>query len=276
MPENAVELLLKIYNGILMHQEQIIVTIFIIPTALSASNAKILEKLIKRLLEWWVESSYLMLDHNLASVRSSTDNISALVSSVLADFGESKYTVALFLVIAKECDNIHTSILLDKLILLGISPKKNTGFKGPCLMDNSIPQRSVLSSLLYATYAYDMGRAITQPVRIIHFADEISLCGNGLMVAPEKSSVVIFIRNGYIPRHCLIPADNKVIQFKALIRFLGMTLDSKLTCTSHVKTLIETNEQTLNIIRSLTTTWWGAHASVLLLLCHSFIKSRLD
>ncbi|XP_055862095.1 uncharacterized protein LOC129922043 [Biomphalaria glabrata] len=59
-------------------------------------------------------------------------------------------------------------------------------------------------------------------------------------------------------------------------KFLGLTLDSKFNFLPHIKELKKKCQKSLNILRVLSHTDWGADRDTLLLLYRSLIRSKLD
>jgi len=56
------------------------------------------------------------------------------------------------------------------------------------------------------------------------------------------------------------------------IKFLGITLDDKLSGKEHLKSLLTKGSKIAKVILSLSGTWWGAHPSLLLLLYRSVYR----
>jgi hypothetical protein len=52
--------------------------------------------------------------------------------------------------------------------------------------------------------------------------------------------------------------DNKIIPYTKHLKILGLTFDEKLTWTTHIKKLKDKAKKSLNIIKVLSGTKWGA------------------
>lgn len=172
---------------------------------------------------------------------------------------------------------------------------------GPRRLTTGIPQGSILSPILFAVYTNDLERMIPSPVKILQYADDIclyvsasgldqavyelskamgivdqTLHSYGLHISPEKSVIVPFT-NEAIPS-CLnsVRLSGYKIPLKSQARFLGVLFDSRLSWVPHIRTVVSTCEKALNLIRSVSRVWWGAHPNVLLTLYRALIRSRID
>ena len=70
--------------------------------------------------------------------------------------------------------------------------------------------------------------------------------------------------------------DNDPIQFVKEAKFLGLIWDTKLTFEPHIKYLKARCQKSLNILKILSRTEWGADQTTLLKLCRSLVRSKLD
>lgn len=172
-------------------------------------------------------------------------------------------------------------------------PTSRTVWKG-------LPQGSVMSPLLYNLYTYDLERCVTPFCNILQYADDLALylavdsCSvaesrlnsalmylndwldaHGLSLSASKSSSVIFTKKRTIPDLELlieddpIPTDNKV-------KFLGVILDSRLTGIPHLSYVAQKCEKGINVLRSLSGVWWGAHPYSQKLIYNAIIRSHFD
>lgn len=118
----------------------------------------------------------------------------------------------------------------------------------------------------------------------------------GFKISPIKTEAVIFSRTGlkydsdtgqyiYIPGCC--PKNNtgpveslmiggRPIPFKKQAKFLGMTLDQKLSWIPHINDLTNRCRKDLNLLKLISGTSYGADKKSLLLLYKSLILSKLD
>ena len=80
-------------------------------------------------------------------------------------------------------------------------------------------------------------------------------------------------------KKCMDPVlklDNDHIQFVKEAKFLGLIWDTKLTFEPHIKYLKALCQKSLNILKVLSRTEWGADRTTLLKLYRSLVRSNLD
>jgi len=171
----------------------------------------------------------------------------------------------------------------------------------PLISHKGTPQRSILSSILFSIYLRKISSALHTDTQILQYADDIVLFSNlsdvslarnslsvslesvhsylrqrGLDLAPQKSNILIFSRC----RKGLPIIDNISIQRVNIekinkIKFLGITLDEKLSGKEHLKSLLTKGSKIAKVYLSLSGTW-RAHISFLLLLYRSVYRSSLE
>ena len=74
----------------------------------------------------------------------------------------------------------------------------------------------------------------------------------------------------------VLKLDNDHIQFVKEAKFLGLIWDTKLTFEPHIKYLIARCQKSLNILKVLSRTEWGADRTTLLKLYRSLVRSKRD
>ena len=80
-------------------------------------------------------------------------------------------------------------------------------------------------------------------------------------------------------KKCMDPVlklGNDPIQFVKEAKFLGLIWDTKLTFEPHIKYLKARCQKSLNILKVLSRTQWGADQITLLKLYRSLVRSKLD
>ena len=80
-------------------------------------------------------------------------------------------------------------------------------------------------------------------------------------------------------KKCMDPVlklDNDPIQFVKEAKFLGLIWDTKLTFEPHIKYLKAQCQKSLNVLKVLSRTEWGADQTTLLKLYRSLVRSKLD
>ncbi|GBM86574.1 hypothetical protein AVEN_16919-1 [Araneus ventricosus] len=96
---------------------------------------------------------------------------------------------------------------------------------------------------------------------------------NGHAISPEKSRCVHFCRNRSIHLDPVIHINNVAIPVVDDIRFLGVIFDRKLTFLPHILHLRKKSERSLNILKVLSRTSWGADRTSLLRIYQAVILS---
>ncbi|GBN30042.1 RNA-directed DNA polymerase from mobile element jockey [Araneus ventricosus] len=100
---------------------------------------------------------------------------------------------------------------------------------------------------------------------------------NGHAISPEKSRCVHFCRKRSIHLDPVIHINNDVaIPVVDDIRFLGVIFDRKLTFLPHILHPRKKCERSLNILKVLSRTSWGADRTSLLRIYQAVVLSRID
>ncbi|GFS90512.1 RNA-directed DNA polymerase from mobile element jockey [Nephila pilipes] len=99
---------------------------------------------------------------------------------------------------------------------------------------------------------------------------------NGHSISPSKSSCVHFCRKRGLHPDPDIRIRNTSIPVVPDVRFLGVIFDRKLTFLPHILYLRRKCEKSLNILKVLSNTSWGADRTSLLRVYQSVILSRID
>ena len=98
---------------------------------------------------------------------------------------------------------------------------------------------------------------------------------NGFTISKNKTVAMHFCPD----KKCMDPVlklDNDPIQFVKEAKFLGLIWDTKLTFEPHIKYLKARCQKSLNVLKVLSRTEWGADQTTLLKLYRSLVRSKLD
>ena len=165
-------------------------------------------------------------------------------------------------------------------------------------MSNGVPQGSILSPLLFSILQFDLPNLVD--THILQYADDISFFvmeksmdlaiqkiqnsinilndwfnNIGLKISRDKTKFMVFTRKR-LTRPPKLSLSNNDIKFVTSTNFLGITLDGPhLTWDKHIKYLINSSQQKLNIMKSLASTKWGANRKLMTLFYQSYIKSKI-
>ncbi|GFW34276.1 putative RNA-directed DNA polymerase from transposon X-element [Trichonephila clavipes] len=107
--------------------------------------------------------------------------------------------------------------------------------------------------------------------RLVKWCDQ-----NGRTISPSESSCVHFCRKRNLYPNPLINIGNIQIPVVNEVRFLGVIFDCKLTFLPHALYLRKKIKRSLNNVKVLSNTLWGADRVSLLRVYQALILSRLD
>ena len=164
-------------------------------------------------------------------------------------------------------------------------------------LKTGVPQGAILSPLLFNMMLADLPEQ--DDVKKYVYADDITItCSNknilvakkgiqnylkkllkwseywGLEINPGKTKLQHFtLKRQKSP---IIRLNNHVIEYKKTQKLLGIIFDSpKLKFTEHIKYLITNCTKRVNILKALSSTYWGASTKYLKQFYIAFIKSKI-
>jgi len=98
----------------------------------------------------------------------------------------------------------------------------------------------------------------------------------GLELSPEKSNWLVFTRSRTLPSLDSLKIFGNPVPRVNSVRFLGIILETNLSGKGHLRYIIRKGSILLDIITSLTSTWWGSHPHLLLNLYRSIFRSSIE
>ena len=169
------------------------------------------------------------------------------------------------------------------------------------MQENGVPQGGVLSVALFAIMINDIGDELPAAVGRSLFVDDLAISysassarlmsrqlqlavtrlerwsgENGLRFSTVKTVAVHFCRRRCHDTDLGIRLNGQTIPTLPEAKFLGVLFDRRLTYIPHFKMLRERCFKSLNILKCVSRTSYGADRGTLLLLYRSLIRSKLD
>ncbi len=166
--------------------------------------------------------------------------------------------------------------------------------------DNGTPQGSSLSPILFLIMLNDFPK-LSQFTTDIFFADDCTIIRSGkntkqiiyhlqkdletiqswclewgFTINIEKTTGILFTKHIVNLDTINLIISGKKIIFKTTCKLLGVIFDNHLTWKPHIDYIVDKTKKSLNVIRSISGTKWGAKKSILLTLYKSIILSIFD
>ena len=166
--------------------------------------------------------------------------------------------------------------------------------------EEGVPQGAILSTTLFNVKINDIVKQVDPGVECALYVDDFVIMyrsptidaiqrklqhtihrlekwtlENGFTISKNMTVAMHFCPD----KKCMDPVlklDNDPIQFVKEAKFLGLIWDTKLTFEPHIKYLKARCHKSLNILKVLSRTEWGADQTTLLKLYRSLVRSKLD
>lgn len=176
----------------------------------------------------------------------------------------------------------------------------NTLSQIQCL-ENGVPQGAVISTTLFSIAVNDIEKYIKSPVQYSLFVDDLTIylrssnltylkaklqsCINsiskwaserGFKISTEKTSCMHFCRLRKQHEDPLLLLNANPIVYKDSNKFLGLIMDKKLNWKNHIEHLRIKCLKSLNLMKVLSNTNWGADSTSLIRVYRTLIRSKLD
>jgi ribonuclease HI len=199
--------------------------------------------------------------------------------------------------VSSKIQSFIKNLFLDRTVNILV----NGDIAGSRSIWKGLPQGSPLSPLLFNLYTFDLFQCLNHSCNYLQFADDFNcyvsgkdlpsllekiklslgflnswISKNGLILAPEKSKIMIFTRKRNVLYPTNIKFENFTINFTNNIKFLGIYFDSKLSWHLQVAHIVTKSNKSYNLLKSTAGISWGSHPKTLKLLYNALIRSHLD
>ena len=144
---------------------------------------------------------------------------------------------------------------------------------------------TISSSIQFSMYADDLAVWISHPsVDRANHLIQLALnsiqewCNRwGVFISPAKSATLIFSHERlHVSPHTPLHLNGEIIPQVRSFKYLGLTLDRRLTFNAHIDDLKKRCSRRINILKCITGREWGADRRTLLRLYTSLIRPILD
>lgn len=167
--------------------------------------------------------------------------------------------------------------------------------------ENGLPQGCVLSTTLFLLAVLDFARPLPREVKMFQFVDDLAIfCRGrdptrvinklqeainriqgvaqsiGMKFSTCKTNAIIFTRKRNLPDIPNLTILNSNIPYVPTCRFLGLTLDTRLSWKPHIEQLKLRCGNKLKLLKVLSGTKWGADRCSMLRVYKAAVCSKLD
>ncbi|XP_026819514.1 uncharacterized protein LOC113558217 [Rhopalosiphum maidis] len=199
-----------------------------------------------------------------------------------------------------EAHELYSMFLMERNIAAINKSKQQTNYPTHShWMENGVPQGSALSVTLFLVAINKIDKQCNFPIKSNIFADDANFhcrsnniktvqyhlqetakhlekwsAKTGFSFSIEKSNCITFTRKSNVGE-LIIKMEDKTIPNKKCIKILGITFDSRLTWSQHIKSLKISTNKALRIIKLLFHTNWGGETETLIKICKATIQAKL-
>ncbi|CAD6233143.1 GSCOCG00012246001-RA-CDS, partial [Cotesia congregata] len=245
------------------------------PITLAPCFLKVMEKIVVDRTTWWLEHNNKIPDTQFGfrTGKSTADNLAVVVGDIYTGLAAGEFIITAFLDIKGAFDHVNPDILLQILVNTGIPTAyclffyylikqrklyfvTNNGLTEPQLVNSGAGQGLVSAPLLFTLYTAD---------------EKLNL-----QLSPEKTKIIIFTHNDYNPRDISFTIKDVTVKPTTSAKFLGITLDQKLTFEDHYSNILTKINKVFPLIKSLCGTKWGAAPATLLNIYRALIRTKIE
>lgn len=247
---------------------------------------------------------------------SSAESVCQLLLDIQNSLGHRHPLVSVFFDIAGAFNSVNVDVLSLELLSIGLPKKliqwikkflserkvfvKYNGYLyGPRLASVGVCQGGILSPLIFILYIRRLNLVLGPNVKNLQFADDLVVYASGnnllslvntinnalhnlheyfsylaLSVNPLKSKLLVFGKGSVIMPN--VYYNNIAIPISLETKFLGVIITHNLSWKKYIDHITNKANKSLNVLRSLTSTYWGADPKILLLLYKSMVRSHFE
>ena len=287
------------------------------PIMLLPCIGKVLEKIVKERLEYYIEKRRHILQPYQCGFRKGQGTMDALIrfeNNIRENFKRGETCIAIYIDLKSAYDKVWRDGLIYKIQRAGVVGKmykwlldylKDRLFRVQVEgelsdlfeMKTGVPQGAILSPLLFNLMLVDLPEQ--QDIKLHVYADDITItCSKknmkaakivmqqyikklekwceiwGIVINPDKTKMQYFsLKSEKSP---IIRISNKVIEYKKSQKLLGIVFDSpRLRFKGHVDYIVENCTKRINILKALSSTYWGACVKHLRNFYITYIRSKI-
>ena len=204
--------------------------------------------------------------------------------------------------------NFINEFIHNRSIIVQVKGHKSQETK----IENGIPQGSVISPTLFNIFINDITdylnkqdskKKLKDKLNTALFADDCAFWRTGrqlphlikqiqidlnnlndwanmwgIKLSLTKTVGIIFSlhKKGCKTNELNLKIGNDTLKQVREVKFLGVTFDSELTFNKHISNIVESTKKTLNLLKAIKSTNWGASTKSMLMVYNACIRSRLD
>ena len=190
-----------------------------------------------------------------------------------------------------------------------IQVKIGTTYSSEKSLDMGIPQGSVMAPILFNILMHDLTKKLSSKVTLLQYADDICMwanvniksktnlrtinyikkvyqceldklnvyiVSNGLQFSVEKTKMIFFSPGSNPTNLPVFKLDGESLEYKQMVKFLGIHLTSKLNWNIHIEHMITKARKSLNFLKIISKQSWSMNVQTLVHLSSSLIRSRLS